>query len=381
MENITSADVRGKRVLVRVDYNVPIKDDEILDDTRIVASLETINYLLKNGCKVILLSHLGRIKSEDDKKKNSLAIVAKRLSKLVSAPVFFVNTTRGEGVEETIYNLLDGEILLIENTRFEDFPKTLESSCDEALSKYWASLGDIFVLEAFGSAHRCHASTYGISKYLPSYAGFLVEKEANMLNEVLKSSRTLIMGGAKVDDKIGVIDNLITTSDSLILGGAMCFTFLKAKGFNVGNSLVSDEHIDYAKNILNNYSDKILLPVDVVTQNGIKDINELSTEDIGYDIGPKTIELYKEKLSSSNMVLWNGPLGKYEEKEYENGTKEILDFLENQSYKTILAGGDVVAACSYFNNNMYYVSTGGGSTLEYLEGKRFKTLERLKGKK
>ena len=237
------------------------------------------------------------------------------------------------------------------------------------------------VLEAFGSAHRCHASTYGISKYLPSYAGFLVEKEANMLNEVLKSSRTLIMGGAKVEDKIGVIDNLITTSDSLILGGAMCFTFLKAKGFNVGNSLVSDEHIDYAKNILNNYGDKILLPVDVVTQNGIKDINELSTEDIGYDIGPKTIELYKEKLSSSNMVLWNGPLGKYEEKEYENGTKEILDFLENQSYKTILAGGDVVAACSYFNNNMYYVSTGGGSTLEYLEGKRFKTLERLKGKK
>ena len=308
MENITSADVKNKKVIVRVDYNVPIKDGKILDDTRIVASLETINYLIQNEAKVILLSHLGRIKSEEDKQTNSLSIVAKRLSKLVSSPVYFVGATRGHVVEETIDNLLTGEIVLIENTRFEDFPKKLESSCDEALSKYWANLGDIFVLEAFGSAHRCHASTYGISKYLPSYAGFLVEKETNMLNEALKSSRTLIMGGAKVEDKIGVIDNLITTSDNLLLGGAMCFTFLKAKGIDVGSSLVSEEHIDYAKGLLNEYGNKIVLPVDVVTQNGVKDINELLTDDIGYDIGPKTVELYKEKLANSNMVLWNGPL-------------------------------------------------------------------------
>ena len=381
MENITSADVKNKKVIVRVDYNVPIKDGKILDETRIIASLETINYLIKNEAKVILLSHLGRIKSEEDKNTNSLSIVAKRLSKLVNVPVYFVGATRGHIVEETVDNLLTGEIVLIENTRFEDFPKKLESSCDEALSKYWARLGDIFVLEAFGSAHRCHASTYGISKYLPSYAGFLVEKETNMLNEALKSSRTLIMGGAKVEDKIGVIDNLITTSDCLLLGGAMCFTFLKAKGIDVGSSIVSEDHIDYAKGILEEYQNKIVLPIDVVTQNGVKDINELLTDDIGFDIGPKTVELYKEKLSNSNMVLWNGPLGKYEEKEYENGTKEILDFLESQTYKTILAGGDVVAAGTYFDKRMYYSSTGGGSTLEYLEGKRFKTLERLKGEK
>lgn len=381
MENITSADVKNKKVIVRVDYNVPIKNGKILDETRIIASLETINYLIKNEAKVILLSHLGRIKSEEDKNTNSLSIVAKRLSKLVNVPVYFVGATRGHIVEETVDNLLTGEIVLIENTRFEDFPKKLESSCDEALSKYWARLGDIFVLEAFGSAHRCHASTYGISKYLPSYAGFLVEKETNMLNEALKSSRTLIMGGAKVEDKIGVIDNLITTSDCLLLGGAMCFTFLKSRGIDVGSSIVSEDHIDYAKGILEEYPNKIVLPIDVVTQNGVKDINELLTDDIGFDIGPKTIELYKEKLSNSNMVLWNGPLGKYEEKEYENGTKEILDFLESQTYKTILAGGDVVAACTYFDKKMYYISTGGGSTLEYLEGKRFKTLERLKGEK
>ena len=381
MENITSADVSGKRVIVRVDYNVPIKDGKILDDTRIVSSLETINYLVENGAKVILLSHLGRVKSEADKKKNSLSIVAKRLSKLVKAPVYFVASTRGHIIEETINNLLNGEIALLENTRFEDFPKTLESSCDETLSKYWASLGDIFVLEAFGSAHRCHASTYGISKYIPSYAGFLVEKETNMLNEALKSKRTLIMGGAKVEDKIGVIDNLITSSDALLLGGAMCFTFLKAKGLDVGSSLVSEEHIEYAKGVLEKYGDKIVLPVDVMTQNGVKSVEELTGEDVGYDIGPKTIEIYKNKLRNSNMVLWNGPLGKYEEEAYENGTKYILKFLENQKFKTILAGGDVVAACGYFETKMYYVSTGGGSTLEYLEGKRFKTLERLKGSK
>ena len=286
MENITSADVKNKKVIVRVDYNVPIKDGKILDETRIIASLETINYLIKNEAKVILLSHLGRIKSEEDKNTNSLSIVAKRLSKLVNVPVYFVGATRGHIVEETVDNLLTGEIVLIENTRFEDFPKKLESSCDEALSKYWARLGDIFVLEAFGSAHRCHASTYGISKYLPSYAGFLVEKETNMLNEALKSSRTLIMGGAKVEDKIGVIDNLITTSDCLLLGGAMCFTFLKAKGIDVGSSIVSEDHIDYAKGILEEYQNKIVLPIDVVTQNGVKDIKSIGTTTDGkYIIG------------------------------------------------------------------------------------------------
>lgn len=381
MENIKNADVNGKRVIVRVDYNVPIKDGKITDDTRIKASLETINYLIQNNARIILLSHLGRVKSIEDKHKNSLEIVSGHLASLAKCHVYFVPETRGPVLEETINNLLPGEIVLVENTRYEDFPKTLESSCDEALSKYWSKLGDIFVLDAFGSAHRCHASTYGISKYIPSYAGFLVERETKMLDEVLKSDKTLLLGGSKVDDKIGVIDNLIKKSDYMLLGGAMCFTFLKASNINVGKSIVSEENIEYAKNVLDKYQNKILLPIDVVTQNGIKDIDSLDNDDIGYDIGPKTVKRYCEILKNSNLVLWNGPLGMYEDKNYENGTKDIMKYLESNNIKTVLAGGDVVAASTHFDAHMYYVSTGGGSTLEYLEGKKFKTLERLKGVK
>lgn len=383
MESISNVDVRGKRVIVRVDFNVPRdkKTGEITDDTRIVASLETINYLVKNGAKVILLSHLGKVKSDEDKENNSLGVVAERLRTLIDVPVYFTGATRGAATEAIVNNVLDGEIVLLENTRYEDFPKKLESSCDEALSKYWASFGEIFVLEAFGSAHRCHASTYGISKYLPSYAGFLVEKETEILNELLKSSRTLIMGGSKIDEKIAVIDNLIPTSDALCIGGGMCFTFLKAMGLNIGKSLLAEEQIDYCKDLLEKYGNKIVLPVDVVTQNGVKNVTELGDDDIGYDIGPKTVALFQEVLSNSNMVLWNGPLGMYEEDAYANGTKDILEFLEGQDFKTILGGGNIVDAATKFNVNVHHKCTGGGSTLEYLGGARFKTLSRLKGNK
>ena len=379
MKSIEGTDVKGKKVIVRVDYNVPFKDGKILDDNRIVASLKTINYLIENKAKIILLSHLGRVESEEDMKKNSLEEVSKHLSTLVNTPVYFSNLTRGELLEEMINNLQESEILLIENTRFEDYPAKLESSCDEKLSKYWASLGDMFVLDAFGTAHRCHASTYGISKYLPSYAGFLVDEETKVLDEAMFKEKTLLLGGAKVDDKIGLIDNLITKSDFVLIGGAMCFTFLKANGYDVGSSLVSEDKLDYAKEVLKKYSDKIVLPVDVMTQNGVKDIDKIGKDDIGYDLGPKTIKLFEEKLGKSKMVLWNGPLGKYEEKAYENATRDIMKFLEKQKFNTILAGGDVTGAAKYFGVKLYYVSTGGGSTLEYLEGKRFKTLERLKG--
>lgn len=379
MKLITETDVKGKKVLVRVDYNVPIKDGVILDDTRIKASLKTINYLTNSGAKVILMSHLGRVKSEDDKKTNSLKVVADHLCTLVKTPVYFINETRGKVLEASINNMLNGEILLMENTRFEDFPKTLESSCDENLSKYWASLADIFVFDAFGTAHRCHASTYGVSKYIPSFSGVLVSEEVSMLDKAIKEEKTLILGGAKVEDKIGVINNLINSSNSILIGGAMCFTFLKANGINVGKSIVSEENIEYAKNVMNKYGNKIVLPIDVVTQNGIKDINNLSNDDIGYDIGPKTIKLFESKLSGSPLVLWNGPLGMYEEKEYANGTKNIMKYLEENDIKTILAGGDIIAASTLFDAHLYYVSTGGGSTLEYLEGKPFKTLERLNG--
>lgn len=379
MESIKGINVEGKRVIVRVDYNVPIKDGKITDDTRIIASLKTINYLLENNAKIILLSHLGRIKSSEDKDNNSLEIVAKHLSTLVSCGIYFVPFTRGEIVEKTIENMNNGEIVLLENTRFEDYPKTLESSCDEALSRYWASLGDIFVLDAFGSAHRCHASTYGISKFLPSYSGFLVDNEVSMLDKAIHQKKTLILGGAKVEDKIGVIDNLINTSDYILLGGAMCFTFLKASGINVGESIVSNDKLMYAKNLLDSHKDKIILPIDIVTNNGIKDVINMFNSDIGYDIGPKTVEKYNELLNKSELILWNGPLGMFEDEKYENGTKGVMEYIYKQSIPTILAGGDIISASHKFKYNFTYLSTGGGATLEYLEGKRFKTLERLNG--
>ena len=376
MQSIKGIDVTGKRVIVRVDYNVPITDD-----TKILASLKTINYLLDKKAKIILLSHLGRIKSQADKESHSLEIVAKHLSTLVSCGIYFIPFTRGEIVNKTIENMNNGEIVILENTRFEDYPKSLESSCDEALSKYWASLGDIFVLDAFGSAHRCHASTYGISKYLPSYSGFLVDNEVSMLDKAIHQRKTLILGGAKVDDKIGVIDNLINTSDNILLGGAMCFTFLKASGVNVGESIVSDDKIRYAKSLLDTHGNKIILPIDVVTNDGVKDVTNIGNSGIGYDIGPKTINKYKELLINSKLILWNGPLGMFEDPKYEDGTKKVMQFIYNQSIPTILAGGDIISASHKFKYNFTYLSTGGGATLEYLEGKRFKTLERLNGSK
>ena len=381
MQSIKGIDVTGKRVIVRVDYNVPITDGKIDDDTKILASLKTINYLLDKKAKIILLSHLGRIKSQADKESHSLEIVAKHLSTLVSCGIYFIPFTRGEIVNKTIENMNNGEIVILENTRFEDYPKSLESSCDEALSKYWASLGDIFVLDAFGSAHRCHASTYGISKYLPSYSGFLVDNEVSMLDKAIHQRKTLILGGAKVDDKIGVIDNLINTSDNILLGGAMCFTFLKASGVNVGESIVSDDKIRYAKSLLDTHGNKIILPIDVVTNDGVKDVTNIGNSGIGYDIGPKTINKYKELLINSKLILWNGPLGMFEDPKYEDGTKKVMQIIYNQSIPTILAGGDIISASHKFKYNFTYLSTGGGATLEYLEGKRFKTLERLNGSK
>lgn len=381
MESIKNVKVDGKKVIVRVDFNVPIKDGVVVDDTRIKGALKTINYLIDNHAKVILLSHLGRVESEEDKEKYSLEPVAKHLSTLVSAPIYFVPITRGDMLEKTVANMSDGEILVVENTRYEDYPKKMESSCDESLSKYWADLGDIFVLDAFGSAHRCHASTYGISKFLPAYSGFLVDEEMEMLGKAMHEKKTLILGGSKVDDKLGVIDNLVNTSDAILLGGAMCFTFLKAKGILVGKSIVSDEKIDYCKSLLESHQEKIYLPVDVVTQNGVKKVEDIKDDDIGYDIGPDTIKEYKDVIDRSTFVLWNGPLGMYEDEKYENGTKEIMSYLSDKGIQTMLAGGDITGAAKKFDITFKYISTGGGSTLEFLEGKKFKTLERLNGEK
>ena len=292
---IKDFDLEGKKVIIRCDLNVPMEDNIITDDTRIVASLRTIKYALRNNAKVILLSHLGKIKKEEDKAKNSLYPVSIKLSEYLNKDVLFSPETHGQNLTTMAKNLEKGQVLLIENTRYEDIPDKKESNCDDNLSKYWASLGEIFINDAYGSCHRNHASVTGIPKYLPSGIGFLVEKELQKIDNILDSKTQPlvgVLGGKKVDDKITLLESLVQQSDKLIIGGAMSFTFLKAKGYNTGNSIISTEHLDFAKNMLDKYSNKIVLPIDFITETEVKDIEEFSSDDIGYDIGPKTIKLW-----------------------------------------------------------------------------------------
>ena len=374
MKTIKEADLKGKTVIVRVDYNVPIKNGIIEDENRIKESLDTIKYLLENNCKIILMSHLGKVKTIEDKDNNSLEVVSKKLGELLNMNIHFSRSTRSGELESKINLLNFGEILLMENTRFEDIPNELESKCDDELSKYWASLGEIFILDAFGSCHRNHASTYGIGKYLPTYIGFLVEKELNILKEVMKSQdKIVILGGAKVEDKLTVVQNLINSSSKMLIGGVMAFTFLKASGVEVGPNFVDLEKLDEIRELYNKYKEKIVLPLDFLTDSGVKNINEL--DELAYDIGPLTIELFKKELTSGSLVIWNGTLGKFEEATFEAGTKEMLEYLNESNKKVVIAGGDTGSAAHKYNLDFYYVSTGGGATLEYLSGNKFKTLE------
>lgn len=376
MKKISDLNVNGKKVIVRVDYNVPIKDGKILDDNRIRQSLKTINFLVNNNAKIILLSHLGKIKCEEDKKNNSLEKVYERLKELVDINVYFSCETRGKNLEEKVNILKEKEILLVENTRFEDLNGNLESKCDEELSKYWASLGEVFILDAFGSAHRNHASTYGIGLYLPSAIGFLMEEELKMLKEVLDNKeKTVILGGAKVEDKLGVIEGLAPKTNKIIIGGRMCFTFLKALGYETKNNFIDEEKVEEIKVLLEKYKEKIILPIDFISEIG--EVNSHEIKDECFDIGPKTIDLIKKELSLSSLVLWNGPLGKFEEEKYEKGTKDILLFLNENNIKTIIAGGDTGNAAHKYNLDFYYISTGGGASLEYLSGVDFKTLDNM----
>lgn len=370
---------KGKKVIVRVDYNVPIIDGVITDNSRIVESLKTVNYLIEAEAKIILLAHLGRVKNEIDIKINSLFPVSLELSKLINKEVKFSNVTRGEELENLVMGLSDGDVLLVQNARFEDYPNNLESGCDEELSKYWASLGEEYVMDAFGTMHREHASTYGIPKILGGVTGFLVDKELGMLEDILKNeNKIIILGGAKIGDKLGVIENLIDKSKIIIIGGGMAYTFLKAKGFNIGKSLLNDEKLEYAKNMLDKYNDKIILPIDVKTDNGFRDVDNIEDEDTGFDIGPKTIELFKSLIYQNDFVVWNGPMGMFEVEDYEKGTKNLLEYLSYNNIKTVIAGGDTGAAAQKYKLKFYYISTGGGATLEYLEGKKFKSLEVLR---
>lgn len=380
-KTIRDFDLAGKKIIIRCDFNVPIKDGKITDDNRIVESLETINYAIENGARVILMSHLGRVKSEEDKVKNSLKLVAQRLSELLNKQITFVPETRGKQLEDAVNNLSNGDVLLIENTRFEDFPNELESGNDANLASYWASLGEIFINDAFGTSHRSHASNVGIASILPSGVGFLVEKEIKMIGDVIANPERpfgVILGGAKVSDKIGVIKNLVNIADYILIGGGMAFTFLHAKGLEVGKSIVDTESVDFCREILAKYANKIVLPVDVVCGQEVSEattattrlVTEMETSEMGLDVGPKTVELFNEYLSKCKTVVWNGPVGVFEIAKFANGTKALAQTLANLNITTIIGGGDTAAAVINmgYKDAYTHISTGGGASLEMLEG-------------
>lgn len=390
MKTIKDMDIDSKKVIIRCDFNVPIKDGKIIDDTRIKASLKTINYCLEHNAKIILLSHLGRVKEEADLQKNDLAPVATRLSELLNKEVLFIPKTRGVEVEDAISKMQPTDIVLLQNTRYEDLDGKKESSNDPELGKYWASLGDVFINDAFGTIHRAHASNVGIATNIPSAFGFLIEEELTALSELNdpKHPFIVILGGAKVSDKIGVIENLVTKADKILIGGGMAFTFLKSEGYEVGNSLVDQENIEFCTKMLRKHPEKLVLSVDAKvtteysndTPSTIKDITDFEYNEMGLDIGPKTIETFEKYLKDASIVVWNGPLGVYEFTNYQNGTKELLKYLVDNNIKVILGGGDIVAAAATlgYKDKVYHASTGGGATLEYLEGKKLPGIEIIK---
>ena len=380
---VTDLQVEGKKVLVRVDFNVPLKDGVITDDNRIVQALPTIKYLIDHNAKVILFSHLGKVKSEEDKAKLSLRPVAERLSELLEKPVTFVPETRGEKLEAAINALKDGDVLLFENTRFEDLDGKKESKNDPELGKYWASLGDLFVNDAFGTAHRAHASNVGIASNLESAAGFLMEKEIKFIGGAVDNPErpfVAILGGAKVSDKIGVINSLLDKADKVLIGGGMAYTFFKAMGREVGLSLLELDRVELAKEIMEKAGDKLVLPIDnVVAKEFSNDAvativasDAIPADQEGLDIGPKTVELFASYLKDAKTVVWNGPMGVFELPNFAKGTIGVCEAIANlEGATTIIGGGDSAAAAISlgYADKFTHISTGGGASLEYLEGK------------
>lgn len=380
-KTVKDLDLKGKKVLVRADFNVPMKDGEITNDNRIEESLPTINHIIDEGGKVVLFSHLGRIKSEEDKAKNTLEPVAKRLGELLEKDVTFVPETRGEELEKAIDGLAEGDVLLVQNTRYEDLDGKKESKNDPELGKYWASLGDVFVNDAFGTAHRSHASNVGIASHLDSAVGFLIEKEINFIGGAVDNPNrpfVAILGGAKVSDKIGVIENLLEKADKVLIGGGMAYTFFKAQGKEIGKSLLEEDKIDLAKDLLDRAGDKLVLPVDTVAAQEFDNDAEsevfeggIDADYEGLDIGPKTVELFTEELNDAKTVVWNGPLGVFELSNFAKGTEAICEALAKSDATTIIGGGDSATAAQNlgFADDFSHISTGGGASLEYLEGK------------
>ena len=384
MESIKNADIKNKIIILRCDFNVTIKENKIIDDTKIISSLKTIELLLKNNNKLIILSHLGKVKIEEDLKKNTLYPVYLRLKELIDTKIYFSPDTRGKNLENIINNANYGEIVLVENTRYEDLNGKKESSCDNELSKYWASLGNVYVNDAFGSSHRKHASTYGIKKYLKSYYGLLIDEEINKLQELINNDKhpfTVIMGGAKVEDKLELISELLKKCDNLIVGGGIANTFMYAKNFNIGKSLISLNNTVEIKELINKYNDKIITPLDFYVENDenkkYRKLDEINNEDIIYDVGPLSLERYKDVIDNSKIIFINGTMGLYENANYKYGTEELLKELANSKGKVFVGGGDAVSATNKlgYKDAFYYKSTGGGATLEYIISKHLAALE------
>lgn len=394
-KTIKDVDLKDKKVLVRVDFNVPLKDGVITNDNRIVAALPTIKYVIENGGKAILFSHLGRVKTEEDKAGKSLKPVAERLSELLGQPVTFVPETSGKELEDAVNNMKDGDVLVFENTRFEDVDGKKESGNDAELGKYWASLGDVFVNDAFGTAHRAHASNVGIaSTGIPTVAGFLMEKEIKFIGEAVENPKrpfVAILGGAKVSDKIAVIENLIEKADKILIGGGMAYTFMKAQGYSVGLSLLEEDKVDLAKSLMEKAGDKLVLPVDTVVSKEFSNdapfhtvpSTEIPDDEEGLDIGEKTIELFANELQGAKTVVWNGPMGVFEMSNFAKGTIGVCEAIANlEDATTIIGGGDSAAAAIQlgYENKFSHISTGGGASLELLEGKTLPGLASINDK-
>lgn len=371
MKTIKDIDLKNKKVVIRVDYNVPMENGIIKDSSKIKKSLRSINYLLENNCRVVILSHFGRIKSEEDKAKNSLKVVAKELANLLGKNVKFLDNCYGDKVKNIVDNCGLGEVILLENTRFMDIYEKKESGNDLALAEYWASLGEVYINDAFGSMHRAHASTAGIAKFLPHAIGFLVMDELEHLNILIHNTPhpfTVFMGGAKVDDKLPIIKSLIERCDYLLVGGGIANSFLKAKGADIGNSIAtSDEGIlNELKKLMDEYKGKIVLPVDFTIDDGII-----------YDVGNKSIEVYKKYIDKSEIIFVNGTCGKFEDERFMEGTSNLFKILKDSGKKVIVGGGDTASACIKFGfkDSFDFISSGGGATLEYIADGTLKALE------
>ncbi len=395
-QTVRDLDVKGKKVIVRVDFNVPLKDGVITNDNRILGALPTIKYLMDNDAKIVLMSHLGKVnhkdaeKTESDKIKNNMEPVAKRLAELVDTKVTFVNATRGEELENAVDALKEKEIVVMQNTRYEKG----ESKNDPELGAYWASLGEYFVTDAFGSVHRAHASTVGVATHLESALGFLVEKEVEMLNKAVNNPKrpfVAILGGAKVSDKIAIIEELLNKADKVIIGGGMSYTFFKALGKEIGTSLLEEDKMDMALEFMERGKGKLFLPVDITVANAfdgatdikVVDIDHIPADYMGLDIGPKTVELFKKELAGAKTVVWNGPMGVFEKPEFAKGTEAVCKAIsELDDAMTVIGGGDSASAAINlgYKDKFTHISTGGGASMEFMEGKELPGIAIIKEK-